>query len=58
MRNKKMLWNNDGTKSVEAEKIKRLVIQRMTLFFENEDENDFYTVKGCFTEECNEDDEV
>ncbi len=34
MINKKMLWNNDETKSVEAEKIKRLVIQRMTLFFE------------------------
>jgi len=55
MRNKKMLWNNDGTKSIEAEKIKRLVIQRMTLFFENEDEDEFYTVKGCFTEDCNED---
>ena len=57
MRNKKMLWNKDRTKNVETEKIKRLVIQRMTLFFENEDEDEFYTVKGCFTEDCNEEDE-
>ena len=56
MRNKKMLWNKDRTKSVEAEKIKRLVIQRMTLFFENEEEDEFYTVKGCFVEDCNEED--
>ena len=57
MGNKKMLWNKDGTKGVEAKQIKRLVIQRMTIFFENEGGDEFYTVKGCFTEDCKEEDE-
>lgn len=26
----------------------------MTVLLETEDEDEFYTVKGCFTEDCNE----
>jgi len=55
MNNEKRLWNKHRTESVKAEKIKRIVVQPMTLVMldDNDREADFYVVQGCFAKDCN-----